>query len=133
MRKIYKYPIPLSATPTELTLPEDSNIRLVALQDGVITLWIEVDPTKPETKRYFKIFGTGHTIDAGAQYIGTVFIDIFVWHIHEVQIADKVSEEFTGTGTCQRIIAWEAPDAPTRCGKLCRGTLCEEHVNEPLS
>jgi hypothetical protein len=37
-------------------------------------------------ERYFRIYGTGHTMpEACGKYIGTVQQGAFVWHVFEVQ------------------------------------------------
>jgi len=87
MTTIYKYEIPLRGVTVEL--PSVSKPLCVGVQDGKIMIWIELDTALflPKTNRKFEVFGTGHEqpqdMGVSRNYIGTVFIDSFVWHIYE--------------------------------------------------
>lgn len=65
-------------------MPEGAEVRHVGMQDGLVTLWAEVDAAAWSTPRTFVIGGTGHQIPEGARYVGTVHDGPFVWHIFEV-------------------------------------------------
>lgn len=79
---IYKYQLAL-VTEQEIELPIYHNILKVAIQNGVLTLWVKVESEAPTTvKRKFFIFGTGKFFnDEKLNYLDTVFIDSYVWHI----------------------------------------------------
>lgn len=67
-----------------LRMPVDSKILCVQVQRGVLCVWylteLVVYPTLWE--RVFYIFGTGHPVDRPLDdYIGTVQMDQFVWHV----------------------------------------------------
>jgi len=87
MTTIYKYEIPLRGVTVEL--PSVSKPLCVGVQDGKIMIWIELDTANflPKIHREFEVFGTGHDMrqDMGVSrtYVGTAFIDEFVWHIYE--------------------------------------------------
>lgn len=86
MKTIYKYPIVLSsdATPISLYIP-DGRVLCVGQQDGRIFLWAQVDTRSPDKLRTFRAFGTGDMIpdDIYMNYVGTVHIPPFVWHVYE--------------------------------------------------
>lgn len=72
------------------SMPRGAIIRHVDNQDDCITIWAEVDTdaiADPQFEtRLFRVFGTGHDIDdGGLNYVGTVMIDPFVWHVYEVE------------------------------------------------
>jgi hypothetical protein len=46
-------------------------------------LWAEVNPTAPMVERFFTVCGTGFDVPPEAEYVGTVFMDPFVWHVYE--------------------------------------------------
>ena len=56
-------------------------MRHVDNQAGQICLWIEVDPEAPKVSQWFHIFGTGHTLQPDMEYLGSVLVGGFVWHI----------------------------------------------------
>ena len=86
MNKIYKYTFGVQ---DELlaTMPTGAIIRHIGTQDGCIVIWAEVNPGNVVEVREFHVSGTGYAIpeytDAALIYIGTVMIDVFVWHIYE--------------------------------------------------
>lgn len=83
IQRIYKYKLKDSP----FTLPVDSIVRHVGMQNGEIHLWIEIDQSivACENRRFFYI-GTGHSIPEGAFYHGTVHDAPFVWHVFEEKI-----------------------------------------------
>lgn len=65
-------------------MPEPLSPVFIAMQRGVVTLWALVDCDSAQVARDFFIAGTGHSIPAGATYLGSVMERVFVWHIFEV-------------------------------------------------
>lgn len=98
MRTIHKYPFRefyevegSSAKHTDLMLPEGAVVLDVQLQHALITLWAEVDISKPNSKRTFVVYGTGwdmpddirSAMHGYCDYISTVQDPPYVWHIYE--------------------------------------------------
>jgi hypothetical protein len=83
MRVIYKYEL----TQT-IQLPIDSRVLKVGMQNGIMQMWVLVDPNQKETsQRNFEIIGTGHSFEFDYlthTYIDSLFDGPFVWHIWEV-------------------------------------------------
>lgn len=87
MRTIYKYPLKFWAEPQIVTMPMGAEIVHVELQHGDITLWALLGTSMPAVVRKFAIRGTGHPIDEGMKYVGTVSDPAgFVWHVLEVPV-----------------------------------------------
>lgn len=79
---IHKYPIPL-ATVSRIDLPIDAFILTVQVQGNGPVMWAQVNPANELRPRTVYVIGTGHTVrDEHADYVGTVQIDGFVWHIY---------------------------------------------------
>lgn len=84
MRVIHKFPINLGAN--EITLVDDAIVVHVGVQEGKITLWIECELNTVTTEhRIFLVYGTGHSIGPFDEYVGTVQIGRYVWHVYEVK------------------------------------------------
>jgi hypothetical protein len=83
MRVIYKYEL----TQT-IQLPIDSQVLKVGMQNGIMQMWVLVDPNQKQTSyRNFEIIGTGHSFEFDYlthTYIDSLFDGPFVWHIWEV-------------------------------------------------
>jgi len=83
MRVIYKYEL----TQT-IQLPIDSQVLKVGMQNGIMQMWVLVDPNEKQTsQRNFEIIGTGHSFEFDYlthTYIDSLFDGPFVWHIWEV-------------------------------------------------
>lgn len=62
------------------------------MQNGGVSLWAEVDTSKPKMQRRIICFGTGHEIpDNVISYIGTVQIDSsLVFHFYEAAIRESM-------------------------------------------
>jgi hypothetical protein len=68
-------------------MPLNSLCLHFADQDGVPTIWAEVDVEQPVASKSFKIVGTGHLLDvdpAHRRYVGTYHSGPFVWHLYEL-------------------------------------------------
>lgn len=80
-RTIWKYSVRLTDSQA-IVMPEGSVPRAVRAIGNEIFLWAEVYPDAPLKPVVVRIVGTGHPIPDDASYIGTVFVDPFVWHIY---------------------------------------------------
>lgn len=86
MKKILKYEIALNlSTTTRLAIPKYGIILHTNMQSNKLFIWVLVDINEDVEMRYFQIYGTGHNISPVEKhlYVGTVFQDIFVWHLFE--------------------------------------------------
>jgi hypothetical protein len=84
MKTIHKFH--LNITDSQPIMAGNSFTPLcVQTQNGVPTLWAEVDDEEPKTAHTIKMIGTGHEIkweDGRFIYLATIQIDVFVWHIY---------------------------------------------------
>jgi hypothetical protein len=82
MKVIYKYELART-----IQLPIDSQVLKVGMQNGIMQMWVLVDPNQKETsQRNFEIIGTGHSFEFDYlthTYIDSLFDGPFVWHIWE--------------------------------------------------
>ncbi len=82
---IWKYYI--SARGSIIGIPVAGRILCVQEQDHQIQMWVRVYPEREKEVRTFVVHGTGNTIDLESthreDYIGSVQIGPFVWHIFE--------------------------------------------------
>ncbi|MBA7548445.1 hypothetical protein ES705_40903 [subsurface metagenome] len=85
MKKIYKYPVPITDEFT-LKLPEGAKILTFQAQDSKPYIWALVDPIGQMETVSFKLFGTGHLVGNAdtLEHVGTIQIEPFVWHLFEV-------------------------------------------------
>ncbi len=83
MRTIYKYGF--SRT---IELPIDSQVLKVGMQNGIIQMWVLIDPNQKQTcYRNFEMIATGHEFEFDYlthTYIDSLFDGPFVWHIWEI-------------------------------------------------
>jgi len=84
LKTIYKYPLVLTDL-QEVTMHKGAFVLDAQLQNGKITLWVELDPAKPKETRKFRIIGTGHGFPPheAVAYIATVQMPPLVWHVYE--------------------------------------------------
>lgn len=90
MLTVYKYPLILDDW-QDIDLPVGARSLAVQMQHGVPQLWALVDPAAPLVPRRFRIAGTGHPINLGADgtrldYIGTFQLQAgaLVFHLFEL-------------------------------------------------
>jgi hypothetical protein len=84
-------------------IPRGGKILSLQVQQGkevladTICLWAEVNPALPIQERVFELFGTGHDIPEDFQvhrnYIATVQVGEFVWHIYERVTFKRVRDD----------------------------------------
>jgi len=92
MRTVYKYTLPPDVLKGNwsIELPGSAYLLSVAVQNGVICLWYEVETEDPVSVHTFRVFGTGWEIpkfdDIRKRYyhMETFFDDPFVWHLYEL-------------------------------------------------
>lgn len=82
MRTIYKYEIPIMDKFT-YSLPIDSEVVFVAIQNNVPTMWIEHYTTAEYIEHTFYVEGTGHEIVPNAKHVGSFIQRQFVWHLYK--------------------------------------------------
>jgi len=84
MKTVYKYKV---SGKTVLSLPRSAKPVCVAMQGDDLCMWCEVETSRGQENRLFRIFATGEPIpqDMGIDflYIGTAFDGHFVWHLYE--------------------------------------------------
>ena len=85
-RMIYKYVI--DAPGKDITLPPGARVVHTAMQNGSPHIWVEQTLLPSDgtysPPRVFTIVGTGQAIPEGADYVGTVHQQPYVWHIYEL-------------------------------------------------
>ena len=89
IKTIWKFALE-SASYNDVTMPTDSEILCLQLQNNTPCLWALVDPDleRPRITRRFVITGTGHDLAiklSKRDYIGTFQIPGLVFHVFEVQ------------------------------------------------
>lgn len=88
MRTIRKYR--MDSPKQTFDIPNGSQVRFVAIQDGWVNLWIDVDTEYRLVKRTFQAFATGVELPGWdtSTYLGTVHVNEggqdFVWHVFEL-------------------------------------------------
>lgn len=85
-RTVWKQAVEVSDKSTHIRMPTTTKPLYVAMQYGRPTVWFEVDPDPSRLSGTceFRIFGTGHQIPRGWEYVGTC-IDRklhLVWHVY---------------------------------------------------
>jgi hypothetical protein len=65
---------------------EDAQFLSVGVQDGIIVLWAEVDPTRPPAERVFEAVNTGSPLPPlRTTFMGSVQVAGWVmWHVYEL-------------------------------------------------
>lgn len=94
MDVIYKYPIPLRTSQVihKFDLPQGAKVLHVGAQDPEnVLIWVQHKAEHPKheaprEQRTFRVYGTGHLIDPEEvkEYIGSVVVAPFVWHVYEM-------------------------------------------------
>ncbi len=83
-RTMYKYP--LDAKPLQrLAVPKGAMLRAVQVQDGVPTIWAEIEPTAETVIKEIRTYATGEPMDDHWRYyLGTYQLDggQLVFHVY---------------------------------------------------
>jgi hypothetical protein len=87
--RMLKYPLfdlkqPVLDDTVVVSAPPWLGSQHVAMQGGVLTLWVLVDDEAEAVDRTFTFVGTGHKVSRNVAYMGSVMDRIFVWHLFEV-------------------------------------------------
>ncbi len=83
MRTIWK--LPLHPGITEMPLPIDATVRLVAMERDMMQIWVELDPDAPVTKRRFSVHATGDILpNYPGAYVGAAFWQKLAFHVYEL-------------------------------------------------
>lgn len=80
MRTIHKLILPLQDE-IEVQWPEVSEPLHVGVQNGLLTVWYSCHTELDMTTAKFYIRGTGQPWPSPTEYIGTVQMPPFVWHV----------------------------------------------------
>ena len=84
MKVIYKYEITAIDPVKTFQWPRFSKVVHVDSQSpGTMQLWVELYQFDQLEDRIFVVYGTGHHIQEGDVYVGTVLDEPFVWHLYE--------------------------------------------------
>ena len=87
MRKVYKYPSPISDECTTLEIPSGATYLDFQVQNGEAVCWFLVYPENKIEQRRFVVHGTGHPVADRAAYLGTIQAQSgrLVWHLFELK------------------------------------------------
>lgn len=81
---IFKYQI-VKPSDRIIAMPDGAVILSAQNQNDIITIWAMVNPENPKRPRVFDVVGTGGVVPDGIrQFIGTVQISGYVWHVFEL-------------------------------------------------
>ena len=83
---IYKYEYLRDPFDPIINIHKGAKILSTGVQNRQIMIWAMVDPKAPLVKRLLVMYGTGHTMakeHVDFPFVGTVFIDEFVFHIFD--------------------------------------------------
>ena len=86
MKTIWKFE--LQPGTTAMNLHKGAEILTIQTQRETPCMWVLLDPEEPTEKRYFEIFGTGHTMPEGdRKYINTFQLSggSLVLHLFETE------------------------------------------------
>lgn len=82
MRTVHKFPVPITDSFT-LDIPKSHKVVHLGLQDGEPFMWIEVDTDTDARGFVFHVEGTGHRVAPHTDYVGSLIMPPFVWHVYE--------------------------------------------------
>ncbi len=83
MRKMFRYWLPVDDQDHEIALSGDVKTIAHAQFSGAVEFWAEHDGII-ESKRTFRVFGTGQDIPEEYDWRGTTARDLgLVWHLYE--------------------------------------------------
>ena len=71
---------------SRIEIPTGAKFLKCAFQDARICLWMLVETDNEKEFRFFEVLGTGYKTDVETDnYLDTIFINGFVWHIFEIK------------------------------------------------
>jgi hypothetical protein len=85
VRRMLRYEVGIDGPMTHGLTGDPVHVGALAYGSGM-EFWAEHDEAKPVRERTFQIFGTGHHLTAGAQWVGTAqrTPEGYVWHLYEL-------------------------------------------------
>lgn len=87
--KIWKYDVSLEKGEYQiLEIPRFSRILTVQNQGNNQCIWVEVNPEYNKEKWGFFWVGTGNPIPENVEYIGTIQVSIYVFHLYKENLHD---------------------------------------------
>jgi len=81
-RVVWKYQLELTGNDQKIEIPAKATLLTVAWQNSP-AMWFLVDKDQPKEIRTFRVVGTGHPVDFTGEFLGTCFVDQYVWHVFE--------------------------------------------------
>ena len=93
MKTVWKYQYNIREVgdgPLEVEIPQTHKIVMVGPEpsnprdNSIVCFWVVCDSEAPKEKAKFIVVGTGHPLPGNAQYIGSVVIDPFAWHLFKL-------------------------------------------------
>lgn len=81
MQVIHKHALMMQLRPQDVPIPTGGQIIHVATQFEIIHVWFVCTPSNKIEHQKILIAATGQEFHEHAEYLGTVHIDPFVWHI----------------------------------------------------
>jgi len=91
VRIVYKYKVEANLETQPISIPVDSQILKVGVQEGDIYIWAWEDPAMEHEDRQIEVYGTGQWMSDGdfnRVHLGTVEVGVFIWHVFE-KVAPK--------------------------------------------
>jgi hypothetical protein len=84
MMTIWKYHFAIAKS-FDIEMPSPARVLSVQNQDGIPTMWVNVDDKAPMGKHRFYIRGTGWDCSdvVGYRFLGTIQERGFVWHVFD--------------------------------------------------
>ncbi len=80
MAKIYKYQLEKDISEVKTQIKQ---VLAFQVQDGIPTVWVEIDENLPYRNIEFQIIGTGWNFNSfGYTYLNTIQLHGFVWHCY---------------------------------------------------
>jgi hypothetical protein len=85
-RRMFRYVVPVDDQVHTFKLTGDPVAVAVTEDCEAVEFWAEHDEDDGQTDRAFQVFGTGHPISRGADWVGTCPRTPvgLVWHLYEV-------------------------------------------------
>ncbi len=110
MRTIWKFPVkmPLEDNLFSVEMPEGAQVLTIQTQARLAQMWALVDPASPLEERFFRLYGTGHHINAEMGcYVGSFQLaeGALIFHIFEEVSVSQVEYPPMGDGLAQELAA----------------------------
>ena len=87
MKTVWKYTVPTDGT-FGMNMPAGAEVLSVHVQNGVVNMWVEVDPDVGSILKRFRVCGTGHDMpaDEPRRFVGSYLLHgaTEVYHLFEI-------------------------------------------------